>query len=89
MTKSVEQEQQVRAKFYADPAVIRYIKIHGTPKSKQEFREMVGSGSTQQLDGKEGLELIACLGEVVFRKHTQQINVMDKSNGKTIVSLPR
>jgi hypothetical protein len=86
---NIEQQQDVRAKFYSDPAVIRYIKIHGVPKSKTEFRSMVVSGSSEKLDSKEGLDLIACLGEVVFRMHTQQINVMDKSNGKTIASLAR
>jgi hypothetical protein len=88
MTKE-EEQQNVRAKFYSNPAVVRYIKIHGVPKSNRAFRDMVASGSSEKLDSEKGLELIDCLAQVVFRTHTQQINIMDKSNGKTIASLAR
>jgi len=50
---------------------------------------MIASGTSEALDSKKGLDLMACLGEIVFRSHVQQINIMDKSNGKTIVSIPR
>ena len=86
---SIAEQQEVRAKFYGDPTVVKYIKIHGVPKSKHAFKDMVGSGSTENLDSKKGLDLIACLGEVVFRDHTQQVNIMDKSNGKIIASLKK
>jgi len=81
------EQQDIRAKFYSNPAVIKHIKIHGVPRSRKEFRNMVVAGSSEELDSKEGMELTACLGDVVFRMHTQQINVMDKSNGKTIATL--
>jgi len=48
---------------------------------------MVASGSSEDLESKKGLELIACLGKVTFIKHPQQINIMDKSNGKIIASI--
>jgi hypothetical protein len=47
---------------------------------------MVASGSTEKLDNKKGVALIACLGNVMFTKHPQQITVMDKVTGKTIAT---
>jgi len=79
--------QDTRSKFYSSQAVTKYIKSVGVPKSRRAFRDMVASGSSEDLDSTKGLELIACLGEVVFMKHPQQINIMDKSNGKIIVSI--
>jgi hypothetical protein len=69
--------------------VIQHIKIHGIPSSRQEFKDMVASGSTQKLDGVKGTELIASLGMVTFGEHPQQINIMDKVNGKTISSIAK
>ena len=67
--------------------VIKYIKTVGTPKTRGTWKDMVASGSSEDLDSKKGLELIACLGKVVFMKHPQQINIMDRSNGERIVSI--
>jgi hypothetical protein len=39
------------------------------------------------LDSKAGLELMASLCQVFFSRHPEQINAMDKTNGKTIASL--
>jgi len=86
---SVEEQQDIRAKFYNSSAVVKHIKANGIPKSDRAFRDMITSGTSEALDSKEGLDLMACLGEVVFRSHAQQINIVDKSKGKTIVSIPR
>ena len=82
-----KEEQDTRSEFYNSQTVAKYIKGKGIPKTRGTFRDMVASGSSEDLDSKKGLELISCLGEVVFVKHPQQINIMDKSNGKTIVSI--
>jgi len=79
--------QGTRSKFYNSQPVVKYIKTHGVPKSKGAWRDMVASGSSEDLDSEKGLELIACLGEVVFMKHPQQINIMDKSTGKIIATI--
>lgn len=82
-----KEEQGTRSKFYNSQSVTKYIKRAGIPKTRGTFRDMVASGSSEDLDSKKGLELIACLGKVVFMEHPQQINIMDKSNGKIIVSI--
>lgn len=82
-----KEEQDTRTRFYNSQSVTKYIKTAGIPKTRGTFRDMVASGSSEDLDSKKGLELIACLGKVVFMKHPQQINIMDKSNGKIIVSI--
>jgi hypothetical protein len=82
-----KEEQDTRSRFYNSQPVVKHIKAAGTPKTRGAFRDMVASGSSEDLDSKKGQELIACLGKVVFMKHPQQINVMDKSNGKIIVSI--
>jgi hypothetical protein len=79
--------QDARLKFYNTSSVIRYIKTSGIPKRTGEFRDMVASGSTVKLDGKEGSDLVATLRRVVFAKHPQQINITDDTNGKIIVSI--
>ena len=84
-----EKQRDVRAKFYSSPAVVRHIRARGVPKSDHAFRDMVAAGSSEQLESEKGLELVACLRQVVFTSHTQQINIMDKSDGKTIVSIER
>ncbi len=84
-----KKEQDIRAEFYTSQSVVRYIQTKGVPKSKHAFRDMVASGTSEELDTANGQELIACLGRVVFAKHPQQINVMDKSNGKIIASITR
>jgi hypothetical protein len=86
MTNQKEQ-QEIRAKFYNNQSVAKYIYANGIPKTKRAFRDMVASGTSEELDTMEGLELMACLGQVVFSKHAQQINVMDKSSGKNIASI--
>ncbi len=82
-----EEEQEARSKFYGSQAVAKYIKAVGIPKTRGTFRDMVASGSSEDLDSKKGLELIACLGKVTFMKHPQQTNILDKSNGKIIASI--
>ncbi len=84
-----KEDQDIRAKFYTDPLVARYIRAHGVPKSKHTFKDMVASGTSEKLDTGKGLELVDCLRYVVFSTHPQQINVMDKSSVKTIASLRR
>ena len=84
-----DRDQDIRAKFYTNPSVVRHIGARGVPKSKYAFRDIVASGTSEKLDTKKGLELIDCLGYVVFSTHPQQINIMDKSNGKTIASIRR
>lgn len=89
MNEEREQDQDIRANFYGNSSVQKYINTHGIPKTSQAFRDMVGSGSSEKLESKEGLKLIACLGHVCFRGHAQQINIMDKSSGRTIASIRR
>jgi hypothetical protein len=88
MTKEEKQEEE-RATFYTNPTVIRHLKIHGIPKSRLAFKEMVASGTSEKLDGAKGTALITSLGQITFRDHTQQINIMDKMNGKTISTIPK
>lgn len=45
-------------------------------------------GQPEVPESEKGMGLIACLGDVVIRRRPQEINVMDRSNGKTIVSIP-
>jgi hypothetical protein len=80
-------DQDIRSKFYNSQPVVKHIKTHGVPKSRGAWRDLVASGSSEDLDSEKGLELIACLGEVVFMKHPQQINIMDKSNGEIIATI--
>jgi hypothetical protein len=82
-----KEEQDARSEFYNSQSVAKYIKAIGIPKARGAFRDMVASGSSEDLESKKGLELIACLGKVVFLKHSQQLNIMDKSNGKIIASI--
>ena len=84
-----KEAQDARVKFYNSQTVVGYIRTNGVPKSRHSFHDMVESGTSGKLDGKKGLELIDVLGDVVFSTHPQQINVMDKSNGKTIASIRR
>jgi hypothetical protein len=88
---SVEKKDQseVRAEFYGRPSVSKHILTYGVPRSDRAFMDMVVSGTAQKMDDKEGRELMASLHQVVFRVHSQQINIMDKSNGKTIASIRR
>ena len=80
-------DQDTRSKFYNSQPVVKYIKTRGVPKSKGAWRDMVASGSSEDLGSEQGLKLIACLGEVVFMKHPQQINIMDKTNGEIIATI--
>lgn len=82
-----KEEQDTRSEFYNNPSVAKYIKTVGVPKTRRAFRDMVASGSSEDLNGDRGLELMACLGKVVFMRHPQQINIMDKSNGKIIATI--
>ena len=80
-------DQDTRSKFYNSQSVVKHIKTKGVPKSRGAWREMVASGSPEDLNSEKGLKLMACLGEVVFMKHPQQINIMDKSSGKIIATI--
>jgi hypothetical protein len=82
-------DQETRAEFYGSKSLAKYIKSHGAPRSRGAWKAMVASSSTVDLDGKEGAELIACLSQVTFFTHPQQINIWDKGSCKTIASIPR
>lgn len=86
---SEEKQEEIRVKFYNGAAVTKYIRAHGIPKTHQAFRDIVASGSSEKLDGPKGVELINTLVQVTFRDHTQQINIMDKMNGKTICTIAK
>ena len=79
-----ERDQVTRAEFCTSKSVGKHIKMHGIPKSKSAFRDMVASGTSEGLDSEKGLELVSCLRQVVFARHPQQLNIMDKSNGRII-----
>ena len=80
-------EQQTRKEFYCNSKVKQHIKTAGVPRTVGSFRDMVASGSGVNLDSSEGSNLIETLRRVTFSKHPQQINIMDKSSGETIVSI--
>ena len=87
--KTLKESQDARIAFYKSKEVARYIRMHQLPKSKHAFKEMVASASSEDLESEKGRELIACLGDVTFTTHPQQVNIMDKSNGKIIVTIAR
>ncbi len=86
---TTEQDQVTRAAFYTTPSLAKYILTNGRPRSRHAFRDMVASGSSLDLASAKGLALIDCLDQVAFFVHPQQINIMDKTNCKIIVSLVR
>ena len=88
MSNEIENEE-TRAEFYGTKSLAKYIKIHGVPKTTGAFRAMVASGSALDLGAKKGVELIACLGQVTFFTHPQQVNIMDKGSCKLIASIAR
>ncbi len=81
-----KQDEETRINFYNNKTVAKFVKAEGVPKTKLAFKRMVASGSSENLDSKKGTALIACLGNVMFTKHPQQINVMDKVSGKNIAT---
>ena len=84
---SNESREKTREDFYRGEMVRQHIKGAGIPATVGTFRAMVASGSSMNLDSPDGADLIKTLGFVTFSKHPQQINIMDKSSGKTIVSI--
>ncbi len=80
--------EQVREQFYGSTTVRNHINRIGIPTTVAMFRDLVASGSNLNLDSPEGSNLMETLSRVTFSKHPQQIHVMDKSSGKTIVSIP-
>jgi hypothetical protein len=85
--KNEKADQDTRSKFYNSQSVVKHIKTNGVPKSRSAWRDMVASGSSEDLNSEKGLELMDCLSEVVLMKHPQQVNIMDKSNGKIIATI--
>ena len=85
--KSEQGRQLTREEFYGDSLVKQHIKTTGVPRTTGSFRAMVASGSSVNLDSPGGAALIKTLGDVTFSEHPQQINVMDKSSGRTIASI--
>ncbi|MDA4113915.1 MAG: hypothetical protein OK474_07700 [Thaumarchaeota archaeon] len=83
---SDKQDEETRLEFYNNKAVAKFVMAGGVPKTTGAFRKMVASGSSEKLDSKKGVALLACLGNVMFTKHPQQINVMDKVSGRTIAT---
>jgi len=81
--------QEIRAEFYGSKSLAKYIKGYGVPKSRDAWRTMIASTSSEDLDSEKGVQLITCLKQVTFFTHPQQINIMDRGNGKLIVSIPR
>ena len=63
--------------------------LNGVPRSNHAFRDMVASGFSEDLTSVKGVALMACLKQVSFLKHPQQINIMDKTSLKIIASLTR
>jgi len=81
-----KQDEETRMNFYSNKAVAKFVMAKGVPKTTGAFRRMKASGSSEKLERKKGAALVACLGNVMFTKHPQHINVMDKVTGKTIAS---
>jgi hypothetical protein len=86
---TVEKDQETRAKFYSGRPLAKYMMLNGVPSSTHAFRNMVASGSSEDLASEKGLKLISCLSQVAFLRHAQQINIMDKSNGRIIATITR
>jgi hypothetical protein len=86
---TLQKDQQTRVDFYTTRSLAKYLALNGAPHSKHAFIDMVASSSPMDLKSKTGIALVACLGDVAFMTHPQQINVMDKSNGKTIATIVR
>ena len=86
MSKAKSKEQ-TREDFYRSDTVKQYLKGYGIPKTSGSFKDMVSSGSKLDLKSAEGSSLVETLGAVTFSRHPQQINIMDKSSGKMIVSI--
>jgi hypothetical protein len=84
-----EKDQETRARFYGSKSLAKYIKAYGAPRSRDAWRAMVASSSSEDLDSEKGIEFIACLKQVTFFTHPQQVNIMDRGSGKIIVSIPR
>ena len=82
-------DQETRAEFYTSKSLAKYIKAYGAPRSRDAWRVMASTSSSVDPNSKEGVEFIACLKQVTFFTHPQQINIMDKGSGKFIVSIPR
>jgi hypothetical protein len=80
-------DEQTRKDFYTNDSVMQHVKKSGLPKTIGAFREMVASGSGMDLNSSEGSKLMGILELVTFSKHPQQINIMDKTSGETIVSI--
>ncbi len=80
-------DQQVRKEFYCNSVVKQHVKTEGVPKTVASFRAMVSSGTDVNLNSTDGANLLKILKGVTFSKHPQQINIMDKSSGETIVSI--
>ena len=89
LMRTLKEAQDARIAFYKSKEVARYVRMHQLPKSKKAFKEMVASASSENLESEKGRDLIDCLGEVTFTTHPQQINIMDRSNGKIIVTIAR
>jgi len=85
---SEKSSEKTREEFYRASPVKKHIRAMGIPTTVGSFRDMVASGSSVNLGSPEGLALIKTLGHVTFSAHPQQINVMDKTSGKTISSIP-
>jgi hypothetical protein len=78
MTTQGKTSQRIRTRFslwiegtrarYDGQSVAKYLKALGIPKTRGAFRDMVASGSSEDLESKKGLELIACLRRVTFLK---------------------
>lgn len=82
-------DQETRAAFYASATLAKHIQAKGVPKTRIAFLSMVTSSSSEDLGSKKGVALVTCLKQVVFFKHAQQVNIMDKSNGRMIASIVR
>ncbi len=86
---TLKENQDARIAFYNSKEVAKYVRMNRLPRSVHAFKEMVALASSEDLESEKGRELIACLGEVTFTTHPQQINIMDKSNGKIIVTIAK
>ena len=86
---TIEQDVQIRWDFYNKPEVAKFLNKEGIPRSKRAMSAMMIAGGLTPDDSQAGSISFNCLNLIVFAVHPQQINLIDKSNGKIVVSIRR
>ena len=86
MSSKYETEDSIerRSKFYRSDAARKHLKKYGVPKTGRATKDLI---ATMFPDADQ--DTVESVGYVHFQVHPQQINIMDKANGKLIVSIEK